>query len=199
MDAKNNLTLAERILFVDSVVSLSERDGRYEPALYDYAFRITTLIMFTGLETSEMDQDQMSELAFSDETTKLMNEAPRKYILTTLNKACREKIEIARQQYMAAFEAAAKNQPFEQLMQLAAEVLSGIGDQFDMNKMIEKIAEENLKKPVEKDNYSVKTPECSMVLLQLIQQSLFLQPLKTRSELWGRNHSIPLRGFSEKL
>lgn len=28
-----------------------------------------------------------------------------------------------------------------------------------MNKMIEKIAEENLKKPVEKDNYSVKTPE----------------------------------------
>lgn len=159
MDAKNNLTLAERILFVDSVVSLSERDGRYEPALYDYAFRITTLIMFTGLETSEMDQDKMSELAFSDETTKLMNEAPRKYILTTLNKACREKIEIARQQYMAAFEAAAKNQPFEQLMQLAAEVLSGIGDQFDMNKMIEKIAEENLKKPVEKDNYSVKTPE----------------------------------------
>lgn len=128
-------------------------------ALYDYAFRITTLIMFTGLETEELSQDQMSELAFSDETTKLMNEAPRKYILTTLNKACREKIEIARQQYMAAFEAAAKNQPFEQLMQLAAEVLSGIGDQFDMNKMIEKIAEENLKKPVEKDNYSVKTPE----------------------------------------
>lgn len=31
MDAKNNLTLAERILFVDSVVSLSERNGRYEP------------------------------------------------------------------------------------------------------------------------------------------------------------------------
>lgn len=159
MDAKNNLTLAERILFVDSVVDLSERNGRYEPALYDYAFRITTLIIFAGLETSEMDQDQMSELAFSDETTKLMNETPRKYILTTLNKACCEKIEIARQQYMAAFEAAAKNQPFEQLMQLAAEVLSGIGDQFDMNKMIEKIAEENLKKPVEKDDYIIKTPE----------------------------------------
>ena len=159
MDAKNNLTLSERILFVDSVVNLSERNGRYEPALYDYAFRITTLIMFAGLETSEMDQDQMSELAFSDETTKLMNETPRKYILTTLNKACREKIEIARQQYMAAFEAAAKNQPFEQLMQLAAKVLSGIGDQFDMNKMIEKIAEENLKKPVEKDDYIIKTPE----------------------------------------
>lgn len=159
MDAKNNLTLAERILFVNSVVNLSERNGRYEPALYDYAFRITTLIVFAGLETKELSQDQMSELAFSEETTKLMNETPRKYILNTLNKACREKIEIARQQYMAAFEATAKNQPFEQLMQLAAEVLNGIGEQFDMNKMIEKIAEENLKKPVEKDNYSVKTSE----------------------------------------
>lgn len=33
MDAKNNLTLAERILFVDSVVSLSERNGRYSSAV----------------------------------------------------------------------------------------------------------------------------------------------------------------------
>lgn len=107
-----------------------------------------------------MNQDQLSELAFSDETTKMMNETPRKYILGTLNKACREKIEIERQQYMALFEATAKNQPFEELMKLLSEVMTGIGEQFDMKKMIEAIAEENLKKPVPKnDKWSVKTPE----------------------------------------
>ena len=107
-----------------------------------------------------MDQNALSELAFSDETTKMMNETPRKYILGTLNKACREKIEIERQQYMALFEATAKNQPFEELMKLFSEVLNGIGEQFNMKEMIEKIAEENLKKPVQKnDKWKVKTPE----------------------------------------
>lgn len=166
MTKKNNLTLVERIAFVNNVVDLSKSGGRYEPVLYDYAFRIATIIFFTDTNTKDMTQEQLSDLAFSDETTKLMNEAPRKYILGTLNKACREKIEIERQQYMAVYEAAAKNQPFEELMQLVAEVFTGIGEQFDMNKMIEKIAEENLKKPVEKTKK--KEP---IVLPKVVEQS----------------------------
>lgn len=158
---KNNLNLEERIQFVDGVVDLSKRNGKYDPALYDYAFRIAAVVYFTDTDTTSMDQNALSELAFSDETTKMMNETPRKYILGTLNKACREKIEIERQQYMALFEATAKNQPFTELMQLASEVLTGIGEQFDMNKMIKKIAEENLKKPVPKkdDKGGTKTPD----------------------------------------
>lgn len=148
MTKKNNLNLKERIDFVDSVVDLSKYNGHYNPALYDYAFRVVAIGYFTDTNINELSAEQLSDLAFSDETTKLMNEAPRKYILGTLNKACREKIEIERQQYMALFEASAKNQPFEQLMQLASEVLTGIGDQFNMQDMIKTIAAENMKKPV---------------------------------------------------
>lgn len=157
---KKNLNLEERIQFVDGVVDLSKRNGKYDPALYDYAFRIAAVVYFTDTDTTGMDQNALSELAFSDETTKMMNETPHKYILGTLNKACREKIEIERQQYMALFEATAKNRPFEELMKLLSEVITGIGEQFDMKKMIETIAEENLKKPVQKDDkWNVKTPE----------------------------------------
>lgn len=160
MEAKNNLNLEERIQFVDGVVDLSKYNGKYNPALYDYAFRISAVIYFTDVDTTGMDQNALSELAFSDETTKMINETPRKYILGTLNKACREKIEIERQQYIALFEATAKNRPFEELMQLLSEVMTGIGEQFDMKKMIETIAKENLKKPVPKNvKWSVKTPE----------------------------------------
>lgn len=148
MTKKDNLSLKDRVDFVDGVVDLSKRNGKYEPALYDYAFRIAAVIYFTNVDTTGMDQNALSELAFSDEITKMMNEAPRKYILGTLNKACREKIEIERQQYMALFEATAKNQPFEELMQLAAEVLNGIGEQFNMKEMIKTISEENMKKSV---------------------------------------------------
>lgn len=156
---KNNLNLEERIQFVDGVVDLSKRNGKYDPALYDYAFRIAAVVYFTDTDTTGMDQNALSELAFSDETTKMMNETPRKYILGTLNKSCREKIEIERQQYMALFEATAKNQPFEELMKLAAEVLDGIGEQLNMKEMIKTISEENMKKPVVDNSYIIKTPE----------------------------------------
>lgn len=159
MSEKYNLTLKERIDFVDSVVDLSKRDGYYDPALYDYAFRIATVAYFTDTNVNDLDGEQLSNLAFSDDTTNLMNEAPRKYILGTLNKACREKIEIERQQYMALFETTAKNQPFEDLMQLATDVLNGIGEQFNMKEIIKTISEENMKNPVVDNDYSIKTPE----------------------------------------
>lgn len=159
MSEKYNLTLKERIDFVDSVVDLSKRNGHYDPALYDYAFRIAIVAYFTDTNVNDLDGEQLSNLAFSDDTTDLMNETPRKYILGTLNKACREKIEIERQQYMALFEATAKNQPFEDLMQLATEVLNGIGEQFNMKEMIKTISEENMKKPVVDNGHSIKTPE----------------------------------------
>lgn len=159
MSEKYNLTLKERIDFVDSVVDLSKRDGHYDPALYDYAFRIATVAYFTDTNVNDLDGEQLSDLAFSDDTTNLMNEAPRKYILGTLNKACREKIEIERQQYMALFETIAKNQPFEDLMQLATDVLNGIGEQFNMKEMIKTISKENMKNSVVDNGYSIKTPE----------------------------------------
>lgn len=159
MSEKYNLTLKERIDFVDSVVNLSKRNGHYDPALYDYAFRIATVAYFTDTNVNDLNGEQLSNLAFSDDTTNLMNETPRKYILGTLNKACREKIEIERQQYMALFETTAKNQPFEDIMQLATDVLNGIGEQFNMKEMIKTISEENMKKPVADDGYSIKTPE----------------------------------------
>ena len=159
MSEKYNLTLKERIDFVDSVVDLSKRDGHYDPALYDYAFRIATVAYFTDTNVNDLNGEQLSNLALSDDTTNLMDETPRKYILGTLNKACREKIEIERQQYMALFEAIAKNKPFEDLMQMSTEVLNGIGEQFNMKEMIKTISEENMKKSVVDDGYSIKTPE----------------------------------------
>ena len=44
-------------------------------------------------------------------------------------------------------------------MKLAAEVLNGIGEQFNMKEMIKTISEENMTKPVFDNSYSVKTPE----------------------------------------
>lgn len=55
MEAKNNLTLKERMDFVDGVVDLAKTGGQYDPALYDYAFRIAAVIYFTDIDTTGMD------------------------------------------------------------------------------------------------------------------------------------------------
>ena len=151
MTKKNNLTLGERIQFVNEVVNLSEHDGKYDPALYDYAFRIVSVAYFTDTDVNALTQEELSDLAFSDETTKMMNEAPRKYILGTLNKACREKIEIERQQYMTLYEAVAKNQPWTELIQLIAEVADNLQKQLDVKDIIKTISEENAKHHVVKN------------------------------------------------
>ena len=44
-------------------------------------------------------------------------------------------------------------------MKLAADVLNGIGEQFNMKEMIKTISEENMKKPVVDNSYIIKTPE----------------------------------------
>lgn len=44
-------------------------------------------------------------------------------------------------------------------MKLAADVLNGIGEQFNMKEMIKTISEENMTKPVFDNSYNVKTPE----------------------------------------
>mgnify|MGYP001381132271 CR=1 FL=1 len=49
---KNNLNLEERIQFVDGVVDLSKHNGKYDPALYDYAFRIAAVVYFTLTQTA---------------------------------------------------------------------------------------------------------------------------------------------------
>lgn len=156
MTKKNNLTLGERIQFVNEVVSLSERDGQYDPALYDYAFRIVSVAYFTDTNVNALTQEQLSDLAFSEETTKMMNEAPRKYILGTLNKACREKIEIARQQYLALYEAAAKNQPWNEIVKLLSELADEFQKQLNVKDMIKTISEENAKHPVAKSKPELK-------------------------------------------
>ena len=156
MTKKNNLTLGERIQFVNEVVTLSARDGQYDPALYDYAFRIVSVAYFTDTDVNALTQEQLSDLAFSEETTKMMNEGPRKYILGTLNKACREKIEIARQKYLALYEAAAKNQPWNEIVKLLGEVVDQFNKQFDVKDMIKTISEENAKRPVAKSKPELK-------------------------------------------
>jgi hypothetical protein len=146
MIKKDTLSLGDRILFVRSVVELSKNDGIYEPALYDYAFRITSVALFTDMDVSKMDQNELAKIAFSDETTKMMNEAPRKYILNTLNKACREKIELEREQIMAAYRASVQNEPWAKLVDVLNDVVTKIGDSFDSDKILKAIVANNTSK-----------------------------------------------------
>lgn len=139
MNKKNNLTLAERLMFVETVVTFSKNENNYEPALYDYAFRMATVIFFTDANVEEMTQEEMESLAFSKEITDMMREAPRKFVLETLNKACREKITMEREIWMTAYDNALRNQPWEKIVDAVTQLADEFNKQFSAESL-EKMA-----------------------------------------------------------
>lgn len=144
MEKKNNLSLGERLMFVDTVINFSKAGGKYEPALYDYAFRMATVIYFTDIDVSTMDQGEMEEVAFSKDVTDMMREVPRKYILDTLNKACREKIAMEREAEITAYNNALRNEPWNKVVNLISEVAKEFGEQFTSENLVKAIlAEQN--------------------------------------------------------
>lgn len=144
MEKKNNLSLGERLMFADTVVNFSKAGGKYEPALYDYAFRMATVIYFTDIDVSTMDQNEMEEIAFSKDVTDMMREVPRKYILDTLNKVCREKIAMEREVEMAAYNNTLRNEPWNKVADLISEAVKELGEQFTSENLVKAIlAEQN--------------------------------------------------------
>lgn len=141
MNKKNTITLAERLMFVNTVVKFSKNEGTYEPALYDYAFRMATVIFFTDANVENMEQDEMENLAFSKEVTDMMREIPRKFVLETLNKACREKISMEREQWMAAYNGLIQNEPWNKITESITGFVNDFSKQFNTDEFARAILE----------------------------------------------------------
>lgn len=132
---RNSLSIEERSEFVNNVYDLSVVGGEYNPALYDYSFRINFLIFFTDIMTEDKSQDELSNMAFSEETDELIfKNTKTKNIANILNKACREKVEIEKQKWMINYEAEKKNQIFEFL----ANILTDISNTIDPVEVMKK-------------------------------------------------------------
>ena len=142
MTFKKTISTAERVLFVNTVVALSKNDDVYEPALYDYAFRICMVIFFSDSSTKDISQDQLDALAYSEDVDKFMFNSPQKYLISGLNKACREKISMEREEFMAAYDNYLHNKPWDEVFKLINTTLTQFNEQLDVKNLVQTIVGE---------------------------------------------------------
>lgn len=145
MTFKKNISTAERVMFVNTVTALSKNDGVYEPALYDYAFRINVVIFFSDAETKDIPQDQLDALAYSEDVDKFMFNSAQKYLISGLKKACREKLAMEREEWMSAYDNYLRNKPWNEIFELINTILTQFSEQFDVKNLVRTIAEESNK------------------------------------------------------
>lgn len=107
MKYKSNISVAERVAFVNSVVDKCKLDNLHSPALYDFAFRLNAVAFFTVTDMSDMDLDAVNELVFSSWVDDLIyGDESRKRIFDGLDAACKEAIRYEREEYMEVYKAA---------------------------------------------------------------------------------------------
>lgn len=139
MNFKENISLDDRINFVNAVMQLCSINDEYEPALFDYGFRVSVLMFFTNEGSADKGIEDLNQIVYQPEFTEFINHSE---VVKSLFKACREKIDTAREQAMVKYKM--DNDPLSKLVDVIAE----ISKQFDMEKIIKEVAAENSKRPI---------------------------------------------------
>lgn len=73
MNFKENISVDNRIGFVNAVMSICEIDGDYEPALFDYAFRVAVLMYFTDEDIEGKSADELNTIVYDFNFTEDMS------------------------------------------------------------------------------------------------------------------------------
>ena len=142
MNIKDNISPAERILFVDSVFSMCKIKDKYEPAIYDYAFRINIITFFTDIDLINKTQEELTNIAYSQDCNKILSEeSTRKYVILSLDKACKEKIKIEQDKIMCIYQAMAYNDPIRKIAEVVDEFLKNINDQINIDQIVDTIVD----------------------------------------------------------
>lgn len=163
------MNVSDRVMFVNSVVDMSKASGRYEPALYDYAFRINVAIFFTDIDTAEKTMDELSDIAFSDEVDAILHDSKNTSLIESLNAACREKIKMESDLYKITYETTMKNEPWEAIV----DIIDDFAKQFDLKKIARTIVRERIKN----DNSTVQ-PEHPVVVVPSEKKPAAPEPKK---------------------
>lgn len=136
---KKNLSTEERIEFVNNVYDLCEINDQYEPAIYEYAFRINVLIFFTDIDTEGKTQEDLNNIAFSNEAENVIyKDQSIKSTVIGLSKACREKIEMMKTKKNIEYQCKLNNKIWE----MFGDILNNFANTIDPKEVMKKVLED---------------------------------------------------------
>lgn len=139
MEIKKNITVQERVDFVNFVVESCEVENRYIPALFDYAWRAAVVKYFApeAWEKNGNDQDDICDFVYSRDGIEIVEHPDIAEVTAGLYEACQEEIKNRREEYMVVYRNVAHPDPLDRVAEAFEEIASGIKGLSDPDMLVE--------------------------------------------------------------
>lgn len=139
MEIKKNITVQERVDFVNFVVESCEVENRYIPALFDYAWRAAVVKYFApeAWEKNGNDQDDICDFVYSRDGIEIVEHPDIAEVTAGLYEACQEEIKNRREEYMVVYRNVAHPDPLDRVAEAFEEIASGIKSLSDPDMLVE--------------------------------------------------------------
>ena len=140
---KSTLTLSDRFNFVKDVVENCEINGKYEPAVFTFSFKAMVLGYFTDADFKGMTHEEIENVVFSEQAESVVYPAPElKNILDELMRACREKIQLDREEWMVNYKAIAAPDGLSLLADAVTNFAKEFTDKIDARQILKEVVKE---------------------------------------------------------
>lgn len=139
MEIKKNITVQERVDFVNFVVASCEVENRHVPALFDYAWRAGVIKFFVPeiWEKLSDDQDEVCNFVYSRHGIEIVEDPDIAVVTASLYEACQEEIKNRREEYMVVYRNVAHPDPLDRVAEAFEEIASGIKSLSDPDMLVE--------------------------------------------------------------
>ena len=163
MEIKKNITVQERVDFVNFVVASCDVENRHVPALFDYAWRAGVVKYFApeAWEKISNDQDDICDFVYSRDGIEIVEHPDIAEVTAGLYEACQEEIKNRREEYMVVYRNVAHPDPLDRVAEAFEEIANGIKSLSDPDMLVEIAKKAGLtgKEPERTDNWKPKTDD----------------------------------------
>ena len=129
MEIKKNITVQERVDFVNFVVASCEVENRHIPALFDYAWRAGVVKYFAP--------EAWEKLGNYQDGIEFVEHPDIAEVTAGLYEACQEEIKNRREEYMVVYRNVAHPDPLDRVAEAFEEIASGIKSLSDPDMLVE--------------------------------------------------------------
>lgn len=138
MEIKKNITVQERVDFVNFVVASCEVENRHVPALFDYAWRAGVVKYFAPEAWEKLgDQDDICDFVYSRDGIEIVEHPDIAEVTAGLYEACQEEIKNRREEFMEVYRNVAHPDPLDRVAEAFEEIADCIKSLSDPDMLVE--------------------------------------------------------------
>ena len=138
MEIKKNITVQERVDFVNFVVDTCMVNSRYVPALFDFAWRAGVVKFFAPEVWEHLgDQDDICDFVYSRDGIEIVEHPDIAEVTAGLYGACEAEIKNRREEYMVVYQSVAHPDPMDRIADAFEEIAGAMKGLNDPDMLVE--------------------------------------------------------------